>query len=94
LVESFSHTLLEEIADQHPPRVQKKDCGTTKATCWFDISPYYCLLILIVSCCASWVEIIKAARICSSSNRSKKCRDSAAFPVPYSSHGNSPLFPD
>lgn len=33
LVESFSHTLLEGIADQHPPCVQKQNCGTTKATC-------------------------------------------------------------
>lgn len=80
LVESFSHALPEGIADQHPPCVQKQNCGTTKATRWFETLPCYCVLFffLIVLCCASWVEIIKAARSCSSSNGSENCRGSAA----------------
>lgn len=44
LVESSSHTLFEGIADQHPPCVQKQNCGTTKATCWLETFPGYCLL--------------------------------------------------
>lgn len=43
LVESFSHTLLEGIADQHPPCVQKENCGTTKATYQFETLPCYYL---------------------------------------------------
>lgn len=43
LVESFSHTLLEGIADQHPSCVQKENCGTTKATYQFETLPCYYL---------------------------------------------------
>lgn len=79
LVESFSHTLPEGIANHHPPCVQKQNCGATKATGWFETSPCSCLLSLIVLHRAGCAGIIRAAWISSSS----KERTAAApeFPI-------------
>lgn len=82
LVEAFSHTLPEGIADHHSPCIQKQNCGATKATGWFETSPRSCLLSLIVFHWGGCAGIIKAAWI-SSSSKDKNCRSSAApeFPI-------------